>query len=87
VLGVIGSIIGVAFGAAIGLFLQNVGVTIGDQLTSVVNIPMDNVFYALVTPGMLAQAFASGIIVSVIAGLYPAVKAARMQPTQALRFL
>ncbi|MCX7021930.1 MAG: ABC transporter permease [bacterium] len=87
VLGVIGSVVGVAFGAAIGLILQNVGITIGDQLSSVVNIPMDNVFYALVTPGMLAKAFASGIIVSVIAGLYPATKAARMQPARALRFI
>jgi ABC-type lipoprotein release transport system permease subunit len=87
VLGVIGSVIGVAFGAAIGLIMQNVGISIGDKLTSLMNIPMDNVFYALVTPEMLLRAFAAGIIVSVVAGLYPATKAARMLPTKALRFI
>jgi ABC-type lipoprotein release transport system permease subunit len=87
VLGVIGSVVGVALGGAIGLIMENVGISLGDQMGGVVNIPMDNVLYALVTPEMLVQALVSGIIVSVVAGLYPAVKAARMQPTQALRFL
>ena len=87
VLGFIGSAVGVAFGAAIGLVMQNIGISLGEGLTTLVNIPIDNVFYALVTPEMLARAFASGIIVSVIAGLYPATKAARMQPTRALRFI
>ena len=48
---------------------------------------MDRVFYALVRPMMLANTFGLGVFVSVLAGLYPAAKAARMLPTKALRYI
>jgi putative ABC transport system permease protein len=87
VLGVMGSFFGVAIGAGLGLILQNVGIKWAGDISSLINIPMEKVMYGLVTPEMVLQAFFSGIIVSVIAGLYPAVKAARLQPTKALRFI
>ncbi len=87
VLGFFGSLVGVAIGTVFGLVLQNVGLDFGDDMGTLMNIPMDTVFYALVKPIMIVRAFALGILVSVIAGLYPAAKAARMQPTKALRFI
>jgi putative ABC transport system permease protein len=87
VLGSFGSLVGVVFGTVLGLLLQNVGIDFGEDMTTLINIPMDTVFYALVKPVMVVRAFVLGIVVSVIAGLYPAVKAARMQPTKALRFI
>ncbi len=87
VLGFFGSLVGVTIGTVFGLVLQNVGLDFGDEMGTLMNIPMDTVFYALVEPIMIVRAFALGILVSVIAGLYPAVKAARMQPTKALRFI
>jgi len=87
VLGILGSFFGVAIGTGLGLILQNVGIDFGGDLGSLINIPMESVMYALVTPRMVLEAFFTGILVSVIAGLYPAFKAARMQPTKALRFI
>lgn len=86
-LGIIGSLAGVALGAGIGLVLQSVGINLGDELTSMTNVPMGQVFYPLVAPLRLVQFFLLGFIVSVFAGLYPAAKAARMLPTKALRFI
>ncbi|HUT98636.1 MAG TPA: FtsX-like permease family protein [bacterium] len=87
VLGFLGSFFGVAIGTGLGLILQNVGIDFGEGLSSMMTIPIDNVIYGLVTPEMVLGAFFLGIIVSVIAGLYPAAKAARLQPTKALRFI
>jgi putative ABC transport system permease protein len=87
VLGFLGSFFGVVIGTGLGLILQNVGIDFGEGLSTMMTIPMDSVIYGLVTPEMVIQAFILGIIVSVIAGLYPAAKAARLQPTRALRFI
>ncbi|OGD78410.1 MAG: hypothetical protein A2Y64_02965 [Candidatus Coatesbacteria bacterium RBG_13_66_14] len=86
-LGAIGSLAGVVLGAGVGLILQSVGIDLGDEFTELINIPMDRIFYALVWPIMLLHAFGLGVLVSVLAGLYPAVKAARMLPTKALRYI
>ncbi len=85
-LGAIGSLAGVILGGAFGLVLQNVGIDLGDQFTTLIKIPMDRVLYALVRPMMLINAFGLGLFISILAGLYPAAKAARMQPTKALRY-
>ena len=85
-LGVIGSLAGTALGAAGGLILQNVGIDLGEGVSSLMNVPMDRVFYALVVPVKLVYIFFLGVTVSILAGLYPAAKAARMLPTKALRF-
>jgi putative ABC transport system permease protein len=86
-LGAIGSLAGVILGAGVGLILQSVGIDLGDQFTTLINVPLDRVLYAMVRPMMLAHAFGLGVLVSVLAGLYPAAKAARMLPTKALRFI
>ncbi|HDR06506.1 MAG TPA: ABC transporter permease [Candidatus Coatesbacteria bacterium] len=87
VLGLIGSLVGTAVGTGLGLLLQNVGLDFGEGMTTLVNVPMESVIYALVTPEMVLGAFLTGLATSVVAGLYPAAKAARLQPTKALRFI
>ncbi len=87
VLGIIGSVLGVVLGAGLGLIFQYVGIDYGTDFSEWVNIPMGSVFYGLVKPLMLVRAFILGIFVSVLAGIYPAAKAARMLPTKALRFI
>jgi putative ABC transport system permease protein len=86
-LGIIGSVFGVILGAGLGLVFQYVGIDFGGDFTEWVDIPMGSVFYGLVTPLMLVHAFILGVVVSVLAGIYPALKAARMLPTEALRFI
>ena len=47
--------------------------------------PMMNI-NAVFTPDIFIQAFGIAIIVGIIGGLYPAVKAIKLPPTEALRY-
>jgi putative ABC transport system permease protein len=86
-LGVLGSLVGVALGAGVSLILAETGIDMGSDVTAMVTIPMDSVLYPLVDFTGIVKTFMLGVVMSLIAGLYPAVKAARLQPTKALRYL
>jgi|GEM_PF-256921 len=86
-LGLLGSLVGVALGAGVSLILAEVGIDMGSDVSSMISIPFDNVLYPLVEFNGIVQTFMLGVVMSLIAGLYPAVKAARLQPTKALRYL
>jgi putative ABC transport system permease protein len=84
-LGILGSLAGVILGTGVGFYLQYVGIDYGN-LSGVMNFPMGQILYGYIKPFKIVALFLEGVFISAIAGLYPAAKAARMQPTKALRF-
>jgi ABC-type antimicrobial peptide transport system permease subunit len=73
VLSLLGSTAGIAIGIGLGLVL-NV-------------LPFLRGFVRLTyTPGLLAQALGTALVLGVVGGAYPAWRAARLQPVEALRY-
>jgi putative ABC transport system permease protein len=79
-MGILGGIGGVALGWAIGRVI-NYGTNIYLRRQQ---LPPENLWY--VPWWLVAGAVAFSIIVTLVAGLYPAIRAARLDPVQALRY-
>ena len=75
----------VAEAALIGLIGGVVGYLLGFALTTLLNgdDPSGGLF--LVTPGLTALALGFAVALGAVAGLLPAIRAARMDPVRALR--
>jgi ABC-type antimicrobial peptide transport system permease subunit len=46
---------------------------------------MNTTVYGQVTPGMLVFAVALGVLMSLVGGVLPAIRAARIEPIEAMR--
>ena len=79
-MGILGGIVGVAFGWAIGQVI-NLGTNIYLKRQS---LPPES-FWA-VPWWLVAAAITFAFVVSLVSGLYPAGRAARLDPVQALRY-
>jgi putative ABC transport system permease protein len=80
VMGLLGGILGVGFGWVIGR-----AVTIGSNIyLKRQNLPTTDIFF--IPWWLVAGAIAFAVIVSLGAGLYPASRAARLNPVEALRY-
>jgi putative ABC transport system permease protein len=79
-IGLLGGVVGVALGWLLGIVLNAV---IRDYLRSQA-VPIDAPFFVVTTELVLA-ALAFATLVGVVAGLYPAFRAARLDPLAALR--
>ena len=79
-MGFLGGVVGVALGSAIGLAI-NIGTRIYLERHG---LPPETVWSA--PPWLVAAAIVFAIAVSLIAGLYPAARAAKLDPVQALRY-
>lgn len=72
-LSLLGSVVGIALGTGLGLGLNA--------------LPFLRGFIRLTyTPGLMAQALGTALVLGVIGGAYPAWRAARLQPVEALRY-
>ncbi len=85
VLGLVGIVLGVLLGSAAVAYLSNNGIYIGDASASAVgNIAIGNTMYAMFVPATVAGLSLGTLVVILLASLYPAWIAARLEPVQAL---
>lgn len=80
--GIIG-IIGAAFGIVLGWIVTRIASLIAQQIMSSNDIPVLDIFY--IPWWLILFSLAFGLLVSLLAGLYPAARAARVDPVKALR--
>lgn len=85
ILGLIGIAIGVALGSAGVAYLATKGIYIGDIATTAESIAVGSTLYGRFVPGQFARLSLWTLVVILVAALYPAWFAARMEPVDALR--
>ncbi len=84
-LGGAGSALGVLVGSMPALYLQRVGVDLGDEITAKVDVPVSAVMHGLHTPQIAGRIFLLGFVIAVLGAALPAVRAASIQPVEAMR--
>ncbi|MBN2058025.1 MAG: ABC transporter permease [Candidatus Saganbacteria bacterium] len=88
-IGTIASFIGAIWGSGIAYYLSVEGIDLSstfEQMDSF-NFPLSSVYRALFRWGIVFFGFCMGILFSVAASIPPSLRAARMEPTEALREL
>jgi ABC-type lipoprotein release transport system permease subunit len=90
IVGLIGSSLGVACGALLDLWVVGLGIDLDALLGTsgmMGSIPLSGVLRGEWNPATMAVGFAFSLIVALLAARIPARKAARLEPTEALRFI
>jgi ABC-type lipoprotein release transport system permease subunit len=85
ILGLAGVVVGIALGSAGVAYLAKVGIYIGEGAASAAgSIPLGTTMYARLVPGSIASLSLWTLAIVLLASLYPAWFAARLQPVEAL---
>ena len=87
-IGIIASFIGALWGTGIAYYLATEGIdytTTFEAMKGTFNIPMTYVYRGLFSWGIIGFGFCMGILFSVAAAVPPAIRASKMEPTEALR--
>lgn len=86
-IGTIASFIGAIWGSGVAYYLTVVGIdfTATFEAMGNFNFPISSVYRAIFSWGIVFFGFCMGILFSVVAAIPPALRAAQMEPTEALR--
>ena len=84
-LGLIGIVVGIGIGCGGVAYLATAGIPVGDMGKAANGIALGTVLYARFVPGTFAALSAATLVVILLASLYPAWFAARLEPVDALR--
>ncbi|MCW3133712.1 MAG: hypothetical protein N2V78_05220, partial [Methanophagales archaeon] len=86
IIGVIGGIFGDLLGIGFSMFIDLVGKPfLVSALGGELGAGLQSGSITAVTPWILAVGFAISVVLSIVSGLYPARRAARLNPLDALR--
>ena len=86
-IGTIASFIGAIWGSGIAYYLATRGLdfTATFETMGTINFPISSVYHALFSWGIVFFGFCMGILFSVAAAVPPALRAAKMEPTESLK--
>ncbi len=84
-LGGTGSALGVMLGSIPARVLEIRGVDLGDEMTAKVDVPIASVVHADLTWEIALWVFLLGFVVAVVGSALPALRAASVQPVEAMR--
>lgn len=84
-LGVVGAVLGILFGIAIILVTGRTGIDLSYLLGSTSRFYVDPIIYPKLNLDHIGITIASVLLASFLAGLYPAWRATRLQPVEAIR--
>ena len=91
IIGLVGSGLGVLFGALLDLWIIaggiNLDAILGNNSNMMGNIPIAGVMRGEWNPGAMVAGFAFSLLAALLAARVPARKAAKLEPTEALRFV
>ncbi|MEZ4320926.1 MAG: ABC transporter permease [Myxococcota bacterium] len=82
---VVGGGIGVLLGAAGSMWLETHGIELGTRVAANLPIAVDTRLYADFTPEVASYAFFLGLVMAVLGSAIPAMRAAAIQPVEAIR--
>ena len=85
ILVMIGSLLGYLLGAAVSLHYAGVGINISDFSEAFTFIYMDPVVHPILTVNSAAKIIGVTLAAALLAGLYPAWRATRLNPVSAMR--
>lgn len=81
----VGGAIGVTIGGACGVYLEVVGVNLGDKLTVSTPLPINSVMYGDMSVEVAMIGFLLGLATALVGTAVPAWRAAAIQPVDAMR--
>lgn len=82
---VLGGLVGVALGSSGALYLQIVGVELGDKVSQNTPLPLSTTMHAELSVGLVVASFLLGVAMALVGTAAPALRAAYIQPVDAMR--
>jgi ABC-type lipoprotein release transport system permease subunit len=86
-LGLVGVVVGVGGGMLLNLVLSYTGINLSFYMETMRMWGSGSIIYPVVRPGDIIMCFAIVMVVTLVAALYPAQKAARIKPLEALNYI